>query len=50
MAVEREKDGAYEWAEYVEVGRKGGLGEETIEVVRHNGDTSGLPEDDRSNT
>jgi 4-carboxymuconolactone decarboxylase len=47
LAVAREKDGAYEWAAHVNVGRNGGLGEETIEAVRHRGDLSGLPEDDR---
>ncbi|HVB06230.1 MAG TPA: carboxymuconolactone decarboxylase family protein [Acidimicrobiales bacterium] len=47
LAVAREKDGAYEWASHVETARKGGLGEETIEAVRHAADVSGLPDDDR---
>lgn len=47
LAVAREKDAAYEWAAHVNVGRNGGLGEETIDAVRSRGDLSALPEDDR---
>ncbi len=47
IAVAREKDGAYEWAAHVNVGRNAGLGEETIEAVRNRGELTALPEDDR---
>ena len=47
IAVAREKDGAYEWAAHVNVGRNAGLGEETIEAVRDRQPLHDLPEDDR---
>jgi 4-carboxymuconolactone decarboxylase len=47
IAVAREKDGAYEWAAHVNVGRNAGLSEATIEAVRNRGEVAGLDADDR---
>jgi 4-carboxymuconolactone decarboxylase len=47
LAVAREKDGAYEWAAHVGQARNNGVSESTIEVVRDNGELSGLDEHER---
>jgi len=43
----RECDAAYVWAAQVETGRKNGLSEEAIAVVRSKGDPAKLPPDER---
>ena len=47
IAVSREKDARYEWASHVATGRRQGMREEAIEVVRHRQDTGGLDQDEQ---
>lgn len=42
ITAAREKDCLYVWAAQVGAARRGGLGEEAIEVVKNRGDASGL--------
>lgn len=47
IATSREKDASYEWNSHVATGRRQGLSEATIDIVRSKGDVSGLDEDER---
>jgi 4-carboxymuconolactone decarboxylase len=47
IATSREKDASYEWNSHVTTGRRQGLSEETIEIVRSKGDVSLLDENER---
>ena len=47
IAVSREKDARYEWASHVATGRRQGMREEAIEVVRHRQDVGGLDQDEQ---
>jgi 4-carboxymuconolactone decarboxylase len=46
IAVARERDSNYDWAQHVRIGRTVGLNEEAIEVVRNTGDVSVLDADE----
>ncbi|MDE2901134.1 MAG: carboxymuconolactone decarboxylase family protein, partial [Chloroflexota bacterium] len=47
IAVSREKDARYEWASHVATGRRQGMREEAIEVVRHRQDVGALEQDEQ---
>lgn len=47
LSMCREKDAAYEWVAHVGTARKAGMRDEAIDVMRNNGDTSTLKEDER---
>ena len=47
LSVCREKDAAYEWVSHVGTARKAGMRDEAVEVLRNNGDTSTLKDDER---
>jgi alkylhydroperoxidase family enzyme len=47
IATSREKDAAYEWNSHVATGRKQGMSEATIDIVRSKGDESALEENER---
>ena len=47
LSVCREKDAAYEWVSHVGTARKAGMRDEAVEVMRNNGDTAGLKDDER---
>jgi 4-carboxymuconolactone decarboxylase len=47
LSMCREKDAAYEWVAHVGTARKAGMRDEAIDVMRNNGDTSSLKEDER---
>lgn len=47
LATVREKDAAYVWAAQVNVARRSGLSEKTIDVLRSKGDISALPPEER---
>lgn len=47
ISTSREKDAVYEWNSHVATGRKQGLSDATIDVVRAKGDVSGLDPNER---
>lgn len=47
IAVSREKDARYEWASHVATGRRQGMREEAIEVVRHRQAVDELEQDEQ---
>ncbi len=48
ITAAREKDCLYVWSAQVANARRGGLSEETIEVVKNRKDPSGLPQEDKA--
>jgi 4-carboxymuconolactone decarboxylase len=47
LAAVREREANYVWAAQVDASRRAGLREEVIDLLRANGDPSGLPADER---
>lgn len=47
LAAVRERESAYVWSAQVGAARRAGVAEETIDILRANGDVSGLAQDER---